>query len=716
MTKLFPTADVIVIRTSAREVGHISGTQLSCEDFFVRHVSGLSVGEYGILDSSFGDRITDTIRAETMSSSIGEWCAIAEARDGENAQFLVFGDAYGYAPIFYSLVPGDAIIISTSFNGVATKLADLGISPHLDVDNYTATLATWREQFAIPRAGMTMAREITLLPLDKTIVVRDSSVFLASRSEVSPIESSWSYEEILSRGHTFLQTVIERIADLNQIQKGLLLSGGVDSRLVLSLILSAGKEKAFRVKTSDPRDYSNSYTRKIYEKDAQLANEIRDAYGMKWMDRNQVRSVPVSFREALLVHQGYGSNFSYNFRPIQQLSFQNSPMITLRGGGGEILRSTTTGSNIVSAVAQDRELSELPIQQQFSSWFMEHAVQSTVFDERINNYVQQGMTVLKGSTLVARLNNFYLHTRNRSHFGHARKSRSQNEIPFQLLSNSFYLEASQRIPFQEKAEGRMVADIFCQTTPALLDFPFESPTWNSRLASERASARRIDLQSWVTEFDRLKIAKGGNTSSGVWTREERGGGAAITNESLLSYVKSAFQLLEDLADEDLREFHSQILAWLRKGKLKVGSLIGKVASAVDVYFPSVPLGTVLTLETAQSSTVSSFISTSIAPPLIVQDGWNNRGFPEFKPRISLHNGLIEIDAGLTVGAEAGLTYAFYLYRDDERIEAKWYGTETRIAFASEIQPGNYHGRLFVKAPHISKPVLIRNTEILSIDN
>ena len=712
MKKVFNEANSISFPTSALTIRHEDSFEDLSKGFKVRHASGIVVGEFGVLDCSLGDQIVDSITAWEMSKSVGEWVGVAEMNRSEGNRYLVFADSYGYASLFYSLIPGQRLIISDSFNGVAGELSARGYSCRLNIDNYVATVASWRSQFASPRPNVTMANEIGLLPMDKALLVDSSGVIEIPRSSIGGLGMELGYEDLLIQGNKFIENVITEVGNLSDVPKGLLLSGGVDSRLVFSLMLKAGMKDVFELRTSDPRDYSNPYTRRVYERDVQIANEIRECYAMKWMEKGDSHVIPISFRESLLAHQSHHSNFAYNFNPSSRIGLLDKPTITLRGGGGEILRSTSTGWGVEAAVKKERQTEGSTVDRQFSWWYMEHSNWSNIFDERISEYIQDGFRGLTGGSLVEKLNAYYLHTRNRSHFGHARASRSRNEIPLQFLSNVYYLEASRKISFQDKADGQMVADIFSMTTPALLNFPFESADWHARLASSRAKLEVGDKNAWMAEFDRLKENKKNIKTSSVWKPGVRGEISDYDVEAACnSYLKASFQLLEEVTNEEgLESFHQQVWSGLRSGRLKVRQVVSKVASAVDVFFPSVPGGVNLSLETSSTSVVRTFSSVELNTPTIIQDGWNNISTPELQPTLSLKGRKIHIDAQPSTDPGAGATFAFYLYKDGERVETSWYSSGTTVLFDWVIEPGSYHGRVFFKLPHVHKPVLIRETE------
>lgn len=717
VAEVFKPADYAVIQTSATELEDRFNTASENigASFTIKYVCGIAVGREGLIESDFS-RPMDTLNpADRFSENLGEWLAIAADRKNEHTKYLVFGDSYGYCPIFYALVKDRGVVVSDSFGGACAGLEELGTDPKLDFDNYVATVSAAATQFTNPTVVRTMAEQIKILPMDAALLITDRAAIRLPRSTVSAVPQGASYEQLISQGNELVQESLNKLTNSLDVPMGLLLSGGVDSRLVLGQIKAAGLVKSFSVRTSDPRDYKSAYSQRVFERDAGIANELRQRLGMNWMRREQAQSLSVSFRESLAAFQRYNSNFSYAFRPTWGLTIQGRPIVTLRGGGGEILRSTGTGWNIDKAVRADPSLENEDSSRKLVSWYMKSSNKTAVFQERVEQFMSDELAVLRGKSLVEKLNSHYLHTRNRTHFGHTRASRSLNELPLQFLSNSYYLEAASKIPFQDKAEGALVQEIFASTAPELLKFPFESLEWHKRLATAGTRKDVDDPNAWLAEFDWLKKHQPKSTPRQGWEKGARGEYFAHNSvDAARTYLNAAFDLLNDVTGDDhLRAFHQEVGSLIDSSDLKAPTTVAKVASAVDVFFPSTTRGVSLRLQTTRNRALQQLTSSRVIWPTVYRDGWNNVPVPDIRPTICREGSKIIVDAGVRVQAEAGQTFAFYLLSNGRRIAQQWYSSEQRAVFDAPADQKTLVGKVFVKTPRSSKPILITETGPLS---
>src|SRR5699024_5018187 len=92
------------------------------------------------------------------------------------------------------------------------------------------------------------------------------------------------------------------------LQKSISLSGGVDSRLVLSLITSSGFVDEFRVSSVDPRTWRNQSTRDVVERDIAIADAIRNSLNLEWSTVGEREFLQFDFRDSLNFHQSYKSS------------------------------------------------------------------------------------------------------------------------------------------------------------------------------------------------------------------------------------------------------------------------------------------------------------------------------------------------------------------------------------------------------------------------
>src|SRR5699024_9648018 len=104
---------------------------------------------------------------------------------------------------------------------------------------YITTIITKDTRFSNPLAWQTSAKEIKLLPPHLAIHVKDSEVNIIGRDSLLDTGSSDS-TALIDEGIEFVTRTLHRLASNTRCSHSLLLSGGVDSRAVLGLVLAAG--------------------------------------------------------------------------------------------------------------------------------------------------------------------------------------------------------------------------------------------------------------------------------------------------------------------------------------------------------------------------------------------------------------------------------------------------------------------------------------------
>src|SRR5690606_34548697 len=118
----------------------------------------------------------------------------------------------------------------------------------------------------------------------------------------------------------------------------------------------------------------------------------------------------------------------------------------------------------------------------------------------VHEFLAEAFSHAEGDTFEERLNHDYLRTRNRSHFGHIRQGAVGNEISIHLSSAAYVLQASRLIPFEEKATGGLVRDLF-RLAPELQRYPFENEDWNQRLGTSPQLEIDFTGESWGADLD-----------------------------------------------------------------------------------------------------------------------------------------------------------------------------------------------------------------------
>src|SRR5699024_7697776 len=86
----------------------------------------------------------------------------------------------------------------------------------------------------------------------------------------------------------------------------------------------------------------------------------------------------------------------------------------------------------------------------------------------------------KGS-IRERVDAFYRSTRNRGHFGHARRSAAAQDYLMHVLTNPYLVRAAEMLDYESKIAGKFVVDLLELTEPKLRKFPFDNSTTSQQI-------------------------------------------------------------------------------------------------------------------------------------------------------------------------------------------------------------------------------------------
>lgn len=691
----FQTDAKLVSKESTIRTNELNG-------FSVTHLSGLLIGSKGVFLKDFNEPLECELTLFDVKYSYGEWASVAKRERIAEDDYIIFSDSYGYCPVFYSLIPEKYLIISDTFHGIISALEENDITRTLDVRNYVTAISTQIAHFQNAFSHNTMSSEVKILLPGQYLHVTNQSVALMNWQDH---DDQKSYELNIRNAVELASIALRALNDLPEISKRITLSGGVDSRVALALLKHAGVEKEFNIFSMDPRTWTSPGTSRVIKRDVVIANLIREKCGMSWWRPGDRSMISLDFMESLRAFQSYRSNYAFTFKPASTHTIHSNTMLTIRGGGGEILRSTSGGRAMSNKFnLENRRPSDSASEE--AKWLAETYTKNTLITDRFRELMKSSIIesyeFSRGENFEERMNSFYFNYRNRSHFGHARHSNTSNDMPLQLLSNPYFLEASRKITFKERSEGLLVEDIFELAAPELLAFPFEDQLWTERLARDPLE---VDLESdgWIESYDEnLKDLPKAAFFNG-WGRGERNEKFEFDSEqSSVNYVTRGFSLIEAHAPASLRNDllaqHTIILKALRQKKLNAFNLVAKVASALDVFVPFSSNGNGIRMTCKRSALRDQISSRVLTPskPKVISDGISNMPVFEQKPE------MIRNEYGFTIRANPQgqitilMDYAFYLLRDGKRIAQRWYEESESADFTGNFDEGTYSAISFAR--------------------
>lgn len=718
MQELFRPADFVSIQTNKRLESRLNAVaDNNLREFLVARVSGLAVGDSFAVESRLSSIAPTGISVEKIHDALGEWMAIAESTSSNGSEYLVFGDSSGYCPVFYAECD-DAIIVSDTFMGAVHGLKSFGVAAELDIAHYIATLFPAHPHFDNPSVRRTMSSKIRILGIDDALKIDSSGAQIMDRALLSQLSSS-GYEESLERGSQLIRNSINQLSSVQGLQKVLSLSGGVDSRLVLSLITASERVNEFQVSSVDPRTWKNENTRKVVERDIAIANTIREGLGLEWATVGEREFLQFDYRDSINFHQSYKSNFAHTFSAAPGHTVQSDLKITFRGGGGELLRTTLTGERISEQIKNRSWKTRNNMG--FPDWYMSRFPELKEERPLVEEYITETFNSVSGDTVTEKLNQLYRNTRNRTHFGHVRQSGSTNNYAFHPLSNPHFARASQMLEFDQRANGKLVRDIYNLNDPSLLDIPFENEQSTIQIANSAAPSYPVNYNSWLPLMDELRADRAKSAPRKGWTANERLVKAPFDKlQSSIAFAAQGTKLLEDFVDSDfkkmIRRVNARAFDQLLTHPIKALSLSAKIASALDVFMPSMPAGDHVRLRTSPSVTTAgtSISKVRVSYPTKTQNGWHNQDLPEISPALISRKSGLEVNVGLKETSTVPYEFAVYLYKNKRRITKSWFSQTTSFHFEAD-GPGSYSAQVFYRINSAHRTSIGIKTNEVQID-
>lgn len=685
----------------------IDGNVKAGGSFRLVNLGGVTFLEGSAQEHSLRDSLKRGMRVDQSVDAMGEWVAVAEEQTKNgNKNYLSFSDPFGYAPLFYAhITQKNIFVVADSFRGIVSGLENLGVQSTLNVEHYLTMLTSASPGLQGPLAGQTVFREIQILEADKVLYITEHGVAIIPRSLLGGVAAQNNYYSLLEAG---LAQAIQTISVTEMYpasSKRITLSGGVDSRLCLAILGQTDQLSKFQVDSKDPRRWANERTRTTIEDDVELANALRIKHDLGWYTPDPRIAGSIEFREVLGKHQSYKSNYSYSFNPARVHSYASAGLFTIRGGGGEILRSTAAGRSMVEHYKRHNNGSDL-VNSTTSEWlakeYTRHSVISEGFRPLIEEHVARSVAGPQGKSFEQHVNEIYFKGRNRSHFGHVRFDQSANDLCILPLSNAPFLRASELIDFQDRAAGRMVKDLFELAGADLLKVPFEDDQWSRILHGAVFDSSKQGFPDWTTGYDQTGSIDPRPSFRQGWKAGQRGESYNFdAQQSSLHFLLAAFDLLEKRLGSTesihLRKQHELVISAVRSGRLPLYETVSKVASVMDGLYPFHAGGVPVVKECIQNTrTTPGLFSIDLKPMSFANDGWNNTSPPEHTASLDLTGNSLVTTCHLKNGWSPDLMYAFYLYKDGKRCLESWYSPRNVAFFAGPIQDGDYFAVSFVR--------------------
>jgi len=583
-------------------------------------VEGILMDPQRHWSSMHSDSLPSPCTVGEIADSSGEWTAIAEDQNGDFSRYLVFSDYAGYAPIFYSLVPGKAVVLSGSFSGAVQGIRAFGSNTTLNLGNYLTLITGRARTFETLIASETMANEIHILRPGEAISIDHQTVKIIDRDLLSPAATRSNYDDVLTASVEYTSNTIANVLSKNMDAVPLItLTGGVDSRLVLALLSTTEYLSAFRVWSIDPRKRKDPNQRRVFTADVEISNQIRKCYGLSWMSDWKREKVSASLMETLARHQSYYSNYFFQYYTAKHIQLEKDPIFTLRGGGGEILRGSSnarvSNNRYDEYVAAGGELEDV-------NWAAGHLLERSFLTNELRpiseDYLAKQLSSENPSSLREKLDTYYKDHRNRAHFGHHRMSEGKKDRILQVLSNPYMQRLVDLADYDYASKNGIVLDLFNSTEPDLRKFPFESEAAHKELHLPPTTPfNYADRDSWIADFDAIERRSKAYTFREFCEPGHRGEDIrSDTRGQGIAFISHGFRIIEQLVPSDLRRAvelqHERVLTRLNNKQIPLGKFMAIVASTTDIVAP-------MGLDSARHFFTAHGVGSSIPPKNLLHD-------------------------------------------------------------------------------------------------
>ncbi|WGH84131.1 hypothetical protein [Auritidibacter ignavus] len=689
----------------------------------VAEFGGLALTGKQLCRGEFGFAHPENLTIADLRDAPGEWLAIASSRHLlSGVKHLVFADRFGFGPVFYAIIPRRGVVLSDSFIAVAVALRESGVSVHLNLSTYVAALTSRGRTAEGMSDSTTMAEQIHILEPDCVLEITGRQATIRPRVTLGGSETINDYTDAVSLGIELARESLTTAVNSLSAQKVITLSGGVDSRLALALLTLTGAHRDFKVLTFDPRRYEGK-KRKVYRRDIQLANAIRADHGMEWWGPTEQCGLSLLFSERVFTHQIRDSNRNYEMFLSDFSGEYAIPQMTIRGGGGELLRVPGSAEGLANRVF--RELGKgvsMSDPRVFNFFLQAHSyprLANKHFKPLVAEHFERTFKRSRGSDLFQRLDGYYFRTRNRYHFGITRQALDKREVPLFPLANPYFLQASRLAEFHERTQGKLVKDIFQASAPQLLKYPFDSDQWTSRLTT--AELKKVpDDDSWRESYD---VADSGKT---VQIRRDEADAQRFPFNAQRAgdlFIREGFATIVGHAPEQfqepLQQQHEAVLRTMEQGVLNRSTILGKVASALDVVTPPPPeIASLKTLSVPGLSADETAPRTKVRLITDLRESSAALSYPDPTSSVTtvqrIH-GRILVANDFSSVEPSEYEWAFYLYRDGTEISEVWYQDTPRYAFTGVEESGRYTVLTFIRRKDSPQNVIkVPSTSAISI--
>lgn len=482
----------------------------------------------------------------------GEWVALFSdsGKVNESAfeeSYMVASDYFGFGKIHYAFVPSRefpslrTLIAGPTFRGVARVLDQMGYPSSVAWDVALPHVISHVNLFRTRASRRTFADQIEVLGSDEVLIVSKYGANIVNR----PIPNlNEDYESLIEQGIEAAIADAKAASGLG-MPMSFSLSGGKDSRALLSMLVAGGMAQDWNIVTKRPGTQAGAST-EVFRRDLEYASKIVDKFNLNWHIPRGGYYVQTDFREFLNDYQDFRSNQNFELTPQKHLRREAGESTTM-GIGGELLRSyiargyrdghpqwwTAAGKTADSAFLDLRSL--------FSRLAVSWKLPMDLYDQAASSFAHSMMFDLQG-TALEHIDKSYGEYRSRAFSSNMESNRHAGSFLTYPLARPEFVAASRLLSPEDRDDGRILFDIIEKSSADLNALPFAAPAWPERFRTrgnedfwKGASVSRAEVryQSLLAKAPKIPII-------------QRNVPPSDFNDSAMSHIGNRFDILRDV--------------------------------------------------------------------------------------------------------------------------------------------------------------------------
>lgn len=669
---------------------------------------GSSTHYYTISENPVG------ISLEEVLLDNGQWLGVFSKLN--TREKIITADYFGFSTAFYSIVNQGAlvdIVISDSFRGLSSYLFKQGIVGNLNWDIILPHLLSNTNLFLTRASDYTFHKNIFCLNYKKIIYMKNGRFNIINRELLNKKNIKKSYDTLVDEGiNLAIKNFESVVSDDREIC--LNLSGGKDSRVVLSMLLNSKKKDGIRCLTSNPFCLPAGATKDILLQDFRLASKIVSQYKLDWFHKDNYSEYLLSYEEQLGIWQDFRSNSSFELRPKHSQT-KDCKELRITGIGGELFRSYLGAGYKISFAQWWNENQDkatvVALKGLFrslcNSWLLDSQVYSRLEEAFVDSFLFNN-----DGDVLSQLDESYLAYRNRAHAGVAGVHNFEGAVLKYPLAQASFREANLLLSKEEQFNGKILFDIIERTAPELNYLEFASPAWDKSLSVKLTNSKNIRLwESTNNEKTLEKYKSIANRKVNKRYDDRNLTKFDVYTESLLRLERNLELIRSNQSAEiDLSPVIERIARLQQKNLNMLSALVSKTETILDVLFP-----------TAIKSKVMTLCSTSDQSKLIANELFESNSLSSILTKIDLSTISVQLEIQDLVleisysNVPLDCFIAIYLYIDGEKVHVDWYDQfSKKIYDISQYKNKNIRVMSFFKREGEPEAQKVMNSEIYAL--